>query len=223
MEVVDMPRTFSLLAVRTKAGFRLLVRRLCDSQGKLPAVLAAVLSFACVDVQSVKTRKDLDDAVTEVSTAVSAKQAQNQQVIEIINVLVAKPQTLVVGNVTAYSGDTVELPIIFKAGILGIASLQFDLHFSPAIGLDSTQAGPASTAASKSVQTQLDNGRLRVIIFGLNQNTVSSGIVAIVKLTMPARIGFKEEPVTIDNIVASSGIGDPVPVTGKAGLIVERL
>lgn len=60
------------------------------------------------------------------------------------------------------------------------AGLQFDLRFdSSKLTFDRLNAGPAATAAAKSVTQRVQpNGDVRVIIIGLNQNTIADGTVA---------------------------------------------
>ncbi len=66
-----------------------------------------------------------------------------------------------------------------------VASLQFDMAFDgTAFQVDSIKPGPSALNASKDVMFSVpDNGTVRVIVAGLNQNVVGEGVIATVYLT----------------------------------------
>ncbi|MDF1662991.1 MAG: cohesin domain-containing protein [Planctomycetota bacterium] len=71
------------------------------------------------------------------------------------------------------------------------AGVQFDLRFdSSKLTFDRLTAGPAATAAVKTVTQRVQpNGDIRVLIIGMNQNTIADGTVAEAVFTTTGNSG----------------------------------
>lgn len=123
------------------------------------------------------------------------------------------------GSVTGGPGNAITIPVVFTPGATPVGALQFDLAYSSTATYASTSAGPAAGAAAKSAVGSNVRGGLRVIVFGVNQNPIPSGIVARVKLKIAAGAGPGSMSVLIGGIVASDASARSVGVSGKNGSI----
>jgi len=131
----------------------------------------------------------------------------------------AAAQAVSVGSASGQAGTTVDLSINFAAGTTGIATLQFDLAFSSSLTLVSTTAGTAATSAGKSATGSAIPGGVRVLLFGLNQNLIGSGELAIIRFNIVTGTPPGSIPVGISNIVASDALGANVTTSGTGGSI----
>jgi hypothetical protein len=132
----------------------------------------------------------------------------------------AGAQTVGVGTSSGLPGTAVDLSIGFSAGAQGIATLQFDLTLPYALTPVSTLTGAAAVAAGKSASGSASSGGMRILIFGLNQNAIGSGEVAVVRLTIAAGTPASSLEVTVGNIVASDALGNNVAASGTGGSVV---
>lgn len=111
-------------------------------------------------------------------------------------------------------GGEIRVPIILSAPREdGVAALQFDLTFEASrLKFQSAEVGSASTAAEKLVQANpLKTGAARVIIAGLNRNTIADGIVAWAVFT-PVPGAQPSCSVGIAGTIFSDPYGNPVAV-----------
>lgn len=173
------------------------------------------LFFLCMEVWGAKTKEELNAAIEELSAVVNSELAQDSKVIETINVLVAKPLTIVVGNIAAKPGQTINLPIFFKASTQAVSSIQFDFKFPQGVSVSSVQAGPSAISAGKSVQTSAT----RALIFGINQTAIESGVLLNFKLSVSSTLTNGIKPVDIFNLVGASPEGNSVSLFGISGSI----
>lgn len=107
--------------------------------------------------------------------------------------------------VQAAAAGPVTLPVTFTQGKAAVASFQFSLALPTGWKIVSALAGPASSAANKSVSFNAANGT--VIVFGLGQNPIASGVVATVTVQPPAGISAGSYPVTVNKEVYSDPKG----------------
>ena len=99
----------------------------------------------------------------------------------------AQPPTLAVDRVVGLPGTSVDVGIYLTAGASAVSSLQFDLTFATSwISFVSAVPGPAANAAAKDLITAATSSGARVVIFGLNQNVVGTGPVAVMRLMISA-------------------------------------
>ena len=134
--------------------------------------------------------------------------------------VLAQTPGVTLGTISATPGSEVSLPVSFSAGEPSISVLQYDLVFPSSISYVTASAGPAAVEAAKSVSGNPGSSSVRILVFGLNQNTLSSGRIADVRFRIVA--GTPPGPLTIgvQNIVASDPVGEGVqPVLGNNGLI----
>src|SRR5512136_991668 len=101
--------------------------------------------------------------------------------------VLAQSPTLAVDKVAGLPGTTVDVPVNLTAGASAVSSLQFDLTFTTSrVSYVSAAAGAAASAAGKDAISAATSSGARMIIFGLNQTTVGTGTVAIVRLMISA-------------------------------------
>jgi len=126
---------------------------------------------------------------------------------------------LSIGTFTASPGGLVQIPVQFNPESFNISALQFNLTLPAGISAASATAGPAATAAGKSVQTGQSGTTFGVIIFGINTNTISSGDVADISLQLTSSASGTL-PLNLSNLVASDPVGNSIPLTGTNGSII---
>jgi hypothetical protein len=168
------------------------------------------------------TRQELQAALATLKTAVDAEVAQDLQVVDVINSLVTKPLSIVVGAVTTPKGTTVTVPILWKAGTIPVSTVQFDIQLPSGITFNSITAGAAATASSKSVQSAPVSGGVRAIIFGLNQNQIPTGVLANLKLDVATTASSGKKALPIIGIVGSDPAGTSVALIGVSGSVTVQ-
>jgi hypothetical protein len=125
-----------------------------------------------------------------------------------------------VGTISGNAGDSVDLPVSFTPGGSGVATLQFDLAFPAALNPVSTDTGAAALAAGKTASGSVSTSGVRILIFGLNQNTLGAGRIAVVRFAIAAGTSAGALEVSISNIVASSAAGGNIAATGINGSVI---
>jgi hypothetical protein len=123
------------------------------------------------------------------------------------------------GSASGFAGAEVDLSVTLNPATAPVSALQFDLQWSGALTHVSTATGAAATAAGKAVSAMDAARGVRVLIFGMNQNAIGRGAVAVVHLSIGAAAPPGTIPLTMANIVASDGIGTPVSVTTDGGSV----
>jgi hypothetical protein len=125
---------------------------------------------------------------------------------------------------TLSAEKTVSLKMIFTAGKDAATGVQFDLEYDAA-ALDITvEGGAVAQQAGKDVRSaQIRPGKLRVLIFGFNRNTLSDGVVAVVHASFKGGDGAKTLPVHITAAAGTTADAEPIPVAAKDGSVrVEK-
>jgi len=134
--------------------------------------------------------------------------------------------TTTVGAQNAAPGQSrVRLPVTLALGPgEKVGGLQFDLVFDAnALELQEVATGPAAKAASKDVfSSPLSSGRVRVLIAGLNQNTIADGVVADAFFEVASRARAGSLPVAVKSVVLSDPFGNAVPAKRADGAITVR-
>jgi hypothetical protein len=132
----------------------------------------------------------------------------------------AQSAGIIVGSAPGIPGASVTVPISFTAGATGVSTLQFDLIFSSLLTYSGTTSGPAATAAEKSVSSNAITGGARILVFGLNQNSIGSGVIANLQLNISGSAPAGTIPITITGIVASDALANAVSTIGTAGGVI---
>ena len=131
----------------------------------------------------------------------------------------AQTPSLSVGAASGLPGTSVDVPISLTPGTTPVSSLQFDLVFPSSLAWVSTTAGSASSSAGKDVSSAALPSGVRLIIFGLNQTSIGTGTVAVVKLLIAPGTPAGSLTVGMTGMTGSTADGSAVSVTGTAGTV----
>jgi Cohesin domain/Purple acid Phosphatase, N-terminal domain len=131
----------------------------------------------------------------------------------------AQSPSLTVGTASGLPGQGVDVPIGLTPGAAAISSIQFDVVLPSSLSWVSTAPGSAASSAGKDVSSAALPGVVRVIIFGLNQNSIGTGTVAVVRLMIAP--GTPAGPLTVGmtGMAGSAPDGSAVSVTGTSGSV----
>ena len=128
---------------------------------------------------------------------------------------------IVIGQETADAQGNASVDITFTSAGPSIAALQFDIGYPiQASGL-AVSSGSAVNSAGKTISTSDPQaGSRRILIAGLNQNPIGTGVVANLSIQVkPGAAGFY--PLLLSNVAASDGSGSAVSVAaGNGGVVV---
>lgn len=114
------------------------------------------------------------------------------------------------GTSNGIAGTNVTVGVTHSAGTTGIAGVQFDIALPSGVSYSSIAAGQATTDANKSVQGNVTAGNLRVIIFGLNQDIIGPGELALITFHLDAGLPTSVIPLVISGVVATDAAGNSV-------------
>lgn len=103
-----------------------------------------------------------------------------------------------------------------------IASVQFDMTFDADVfEVTDVSAGAAAVAADKQLSySEWSPGRIRVVILGLNENTIASGAVADAQLNVSDSASGGAYEVGISDVLLADPDGTSVPAQENGGQIV---
>lgn len=146
--------------------------------------------------------------VLQVSVSDGAKTTLRTTTITVNNPIVLG--SLRGGTGSGIAGTTVVVPVTYSTGTATAAGLQVDIALPSGVSYASVAAGPAATAAGKSVEANVTGGVLRVIVFGLNQNTINTGNVALVTFRLDAALPTSVVPLVLSGAVATNAAGNAV-------------
>jgi len=131
--------------------------------------------------------------------------------------------TLTVGSKSATPGETeVSVPLSLVSGPgEEVSGIQCDILFdADVLSLPEVAAGPAAIAAVKELNFEnVNEGRVRVIIAGLNRNSVSDGVVAYALFDIADNAAGSEQRVVLEAVLLSSCYGVEVPSEAVSGSI----
>jgi hypothetical protein len=121
---------------------------------------------------------------------------------------------------TLVAGKPVALSVKLAAGSDLPTGVQFDLEYDAAALDVSVEAGPAATQSGKSVSTSIiQAGKQRVLIIGVNRNSISDGVVAVLHVSFKGQEGGKTFPIRITVPSGTNGKAESVTVSGKDGSV----
>src|SRR5581483_12054605 len=98
------------------------------------------------------------------------------------------------------------------------AAVQWTFNYpAAAIAAISAMAGPAATAAGKTVFCVSGSGSYTCIVSAANSNTISNGVLATVAITVPS--AFSGTSVAVNGVSGASASGAALTVSGTGGTI----
>jgi hypothetical protein len=129
--------------------------------------------------------------------------------------------TLSAGSGSGSPGDTgisVSVSISSDSGV-DVAGLNFDLAYSSsALEVANVTIGSAASGADKLISwSSPSSGRIRVIVFGLNQDSIPNGTVARVSLNVKSSASPGSTSLDILNQAATDPEGSSVPLSANDG------
>jgi len=129
--------------------------------------------------------------------------------------------TLSAGECSAAPGTPeARIPVVLDVGSgERVGGLQFDLSFdTDVVSLKGVVVGAAAKDARKDIYfSPLPSGSARVIVAGLNQNEIASGLVAEAIFAVPTDVAQGEWAVRLGGVVLSDPFGNRVRVKVVAG------
>lgn len=117
------------------------------------------------------------------------------------------------------NGTRVILPVLLEGDVSnGVAAMDFVVQYDPAVFEPvSAEAGAAAVAARKQVQSsEISPGNYVVLLFGMNQTTITGGPVANIVLNTKGQPPENQSAVTIEETTLSSVDGLEIPSSGSA-------
>lgn len=181
------------------------------------AISVLILAGLQISADAIASKQDLQKEIAALLASVDKETAQDVEVVNAVTVAIAPALSLTVGTVAGAKNQTIDLPIYFKAGVNSVSGVQFDLALSTGLSVVGSDIGIAAKVAEKSIQVAPIPGGVRVLIFGLNNNQINSGSVAILKIAVSQNAQAGKRAIPIGSIAASSPIGTGVTMTGRNG------
>lgn len=185
------------------------------------------LSIAVTDAQIIEL---INQSATQKST-VGQLQVGQQAALDRLHTTIGKLNGFVLavnpssgslitgGYVTAKRGTSIDFPITLLGGSPSPAGFQGNFIIPPGFTLTSVVAGPTAIAAGKSVSFNTVGGTSQFIVFGLNQNVIASGVVAIAKFSVASSANQGFATVSIVSPVASDLNGNGLPISNVSGIV----
>ena len=131
----------------------------------------------------------------------------------------ALAQSLSLASGSAISGSSLSLNLSLDAAASAPAGLQWTLSYAPgAVTSLGTAAGPALTAADKTLACNSGSGLVTCLAYGMNENVIGSGVVAVVTVTL-ASTSSGSVPVAMSNVLGASLEGNALAIAGSGGTI----
>jgi len=160
------------------------------------------------------------EVMTLQAKLIDLSQSQASLLIAARSVNIGRASLLAGAVASGSPGSNVSFPISFVKGPAGVAALQWDLVVPSSFTVLSVTAGPVATAAGKSVQYVMSGNVARIIIFGLNQDVIETGVVAIVTVRPLATIPRGTYPIPVRSPVASNAAGGSVLILETSGAVI---
>jgi hypothetical protein len=119
------------------------------------------------------------------------------------------------------SGDSTDASIKYDDRGVALSVIQFDVEHDPSVhGLTATAGDGAVKAGKFFIATPLQNGNLRILIFGLDQKVVSAGALVNLHIQVsPVAPPGSSSKLSFTNIVGSGVTGEPISVAAQEGQI----
>ncbi len=189
----------------------------------LAVSFASTIPSVCTVTNSTVTLLSVGSCAITASQAGNANYAAATPVTLAFSVLTpANLVTLAVGSGAAAIGRTVELPIkISMTGTAAPAGFQMDLGFDAVkLSFVSARVGEQSTAAGKGLSSStLPNGLVRLLITGVNQNTIAAGPVAYASFQLTSGFTSGTSAITAANCASTDLSGGSLFTSCAGGLI----
>jgi len=129
--------------------------------------------------------------------------------------------SLSVGSSSGMAGDAgINIPVsIHSDDGIGVTGLNFDLTFDASrLTVQNINIGSSASSAGKTLSwSSPSTGRIRVIIFGLNQTSISNGGVANVTFSVNSGAASGSSSLSLGSATATDQNGNSVPLSLSSG------
>ncbi|MDE2019052.1 MAG: hypothetical protein KGJ13_01750, partial [Patescibacteria group bacterium] len=139
--------------------------------------------------------------------------------IFIYSVAAAGAPTIIIGTASGQAGSSVVLPVNFASGTTDVSALQFDITLPTGISYVSIATGTVAIAANKDVMAAAISGGMRVLVAGLNQTPIGTGLLANITLNASNTIPLGQYTLAPINIVFSDPNAIEVVSSSQSGSI----
>jgi uncharacterized protein (TIGR03437 family) len=128
---------------------------------------------------------------------------------------------ITIGQGVTNEQGSVSLEIALTAPNGAVAALQFDIVFQTQIlGLSVSSGRGANDAAKSLLTSDPQPGTRRILVSGLNQNTIGAGVIAVLSIQTNSDTAPGHYPMMLTNLVAVDALGSFVPLGGVDGGVV---
>lgn len=162
----------------------------------------------------------LNAKISDLKTALAALQVdQPAAFAKFKHILLEANETqaiLLVAGVMNTGIGPVSLPVTLIPGTFAPTAIQADFVLPPSMSFVSATLGPIPAGEGKSLQTSVVGTAIRVIVFGLNQTTITDGLDFTLNLKATVKGQF---PILLQNPVASDAAGMTLPLCLTSGII----
>src|SRR5437016_5865615 len=122
---------------------------------------------------------------------------------------------------TAVQGGSVSLNLSLSASTA--SALQWTLSYAAAdVASVSVAAGPALTAAGKTIQCSTGIGSTICLAWGMNSTVIANGVVAVVTATLAPATSGASVPISAGSALGSFADGTSVAVSSSGGTITVQ-
>jgi hypothetical protein len=126
---------------------------------------------------------------------------------------------LSIDSATAQAGSSVQIAVRFVAAGAQVAGLQFDLSFDPTMALGASAAASATSAGKTVYSAGVATGLTRILLAGLNQNTLGDGPVVTLTALVSSGTAAGVYALHLTNAIASDQAGNVLPLTTSDGSV----
>lgn len=123
------------------------------------------------------------------------------------------------GTSSVIAGNGVDYLVAFGTGSTDVSAFQFDVTLPAGITFNTVTAGPVLTTSGKGVSANMVGNALRVLISGLNQTPIGTGLAVTINLRASATLTTGQLPLTMSNVSASDPAGSAVIMTSCNGIL----
>jgi uncharacterized protein (TIGR03437 family) len=131
----------------------------------------------------------------------------------------AQQVTLSVGSGSATPGSAVALNVSLATSSASPTGLQWTFNYPADITGVTLVPSAAATAAGKLVTCAASSGSTTCILYGMTATVVPNGAIATATFTISAASVSTTIPITLSAMVASTGLGASIPMSGSGGTI----
>ncbi|MDY7031956.1 MAG: cohesin domain-containing protein [Thermodesulfobacteriota bacterium] len=129
--------------------------------------------------------------------------------------LVLADATVSLENVSGETGTDVVVPVTLSSNTQDVAAMNFTVTYDPnALEYASMVGTDVLVDAEKEIRLNTPiAGQLNVVIYGINQNAISDGVIAYITLTIRNSAGEQSVALDLDGLVACSGDAQSIDST----------